>query len=210
MTELASKESTGLQEKTDSGTSISRREAKQQFDFLTDLLKLKHTFSFDEMYDGMMEFRREKEFRNDITSFEKKMREIPGCSGPDPFPLVHTFSDGLYIRQVTVPPKTLTVTKIHKQEHAFFLMKGTISILTEEGVKKFTAPYQGITKVGTKRVIYHHDEVIFTTVHATEEKDVSSVEKQVIANNFDEVDALEGPEIQQFIDVVAKEEKCLS
>lgn len=168
---------------------------------------MKHTFSFDEMYDVLLK----KRFHTGITKFEEQMKEMPGCLGADPFPLIHTFSDGLYIRQLTVPPKTLTVTKIHKQEHVFFLQKGTISVLTEEGVKKFTAPYMGITKVGTKRIIYHHDEVIFTTVHATEEKEVEKVEEQVIAKDFSEIDSLENVRIQDFIDTVSKEEEsCLS
>lgn len=188
---------------------ITREEAKKQFDFYTEKLNLKHTFTFDEMYDFMLEKRlikqRKEDYRNNALALEEHIKNMPGGLGADPFPLVHTFADGLYIRQLTVPPKTLTVTKIHKQEHAFFLMKGTISILTEEGVKKFTAPYQGITKPGTKRIIYHHDEVIFTTVHSTNKKTVEEVEEQVIAKDFDEIDNLELLDIKNFIDVVSKE-----
>ena len=193
----------------------SREEAKAQFDYYTKKLGLKHTFSFDEVYDFMMERRLNREerevelrskFRDNIMSFEERLRKVPGCKGPDAYPLKHTFAGGLYVRQVTVPPMTLTVTKIHKQEHVFFLLKGTISVLTEEGVKKFTAPYQGVTKVGTKRIIWHHDEVIFTTVHSTTETNVAKVEDQVIAKDFEEIDRLEdGVRIKGFIDVVSRE-----
>jgi hypothetical protein len=184
---------------------ITKEEAKKQFEYWTDKLQLKHTFDFDEAYDYIMHKRRQKEFRSKITILEERIKSIPGCLGSDPYPLKHTFSDGLYIRQLTVPPKTLTITKIHKQEHAFFLMKGTISVLTEEGVKKFTAPYSGITKVGTKRIIYHHDEVIFTTVHCTDKKTIEEVEQQVIAKDFDEINELESNQIKDFIDIIAKE-----
>jgi len=187
-------------------TLLDKEAARQQFDYYTQLLGLKHTFSFDEVWDTMYAERVKKQFRHGITTLEQKIKDIPGSLGPDPFPLVHTFSDGLYARQVTVPADILTVTKIHKQEHVFFLQKGTISILTEEGVKKFTAPYMGVTKVGTKRIIYHHDEVIFTTVHATNEKTVEKVEEQVIAKDFDQLDN----EITEFMTIVKQEEKCLS
>jgi hypothetical protein len=195
--------SIGLQPKDISDTlPLHKEEARQQFDYYTQLLNLKHTFTFDEVWETLLK----KRFRKDIIKFEDRIKDVPGVLGSDPFPLVHIFSDGLYIRQITVPAQTLTITKIHKQEHVFFLLKGTISILTEEGVKKFTAPYTGITKPGTKRVIYHHDEVILTTVHATEEKDVERVEEQVIAKDFDEMTELE---IKDFIQIATKEESCL-
>ena len=188
-------------------SELTKEEAKAQFDYYTKALGLKHTFEFDDVYDQLLAKKNNKElYRETACALEEHIKKLPGGLGADPFPLVHTFADGLYIRQLTCPAKTLTVTKIHKQEHAFFLMKGTISILTEEGVKKFTAPYQGITKPGTKRIIYHHDEVIFTTVHATDKKTVEEVEEQVIAKNFDELVGIEDVNIKKFIDVVSKEE----
>ena len=50
-------------------------------------------------------------------------------------------------------PLSEVFTKIHKKEHPFFLMKGKMSILTENGVKHIQAPHHGITKPGTKRII---------------------------------------------------------
>lgn len=171
---------------------ISKEEARKQFDYHTEKLGLIHTFDFDEVYDLLMERRlakqRQENFRKNITEFETKVKSIPGALGADPFPLEHSFADGLYIRKLTVPSKTLTVTKIHAVNHAFFLQKGTISILTEEGIKKITAPYQGITRAGTKRIIYHHDEVVFTTVHSTKETDINKIEVEVIAEDFGELD----------------------
>lgn len=190
---------------------LTKDAAREQFNHWTKVLDLKHTFSFDEVYDLLMERRlakqKQTEFRQNIVKFEEKMRQVPGCLGPDPFPLTHNFADGTYIRQLTCPARTLTVTKIHAQTHAFFLLKGTISILTEEGVRKLTAPYSGITKAGTKRIIFHHDEVIFTTVHSTKETDLDKIEAEVIAKDFGELeDKLEQTKIEQFLELVSKEE----
>ena len=185
---------------------LTKEEARKQFEEKTKELGLVHTFSFDEVYDYLMERRiakqRQEKFRNNIIEFENKVKSIPGALGADPFPLEHSFADGLYIRKLTVPEKTLTVTKIHAVNHAFFLQKGTISILTEEGIKKLTAPYQGITKAGTKRIIYHHDEVVFTTVHATKETDLDKIEVEVIAKDFEELDELETEKIRDFIEQI--------
>lgn len=186
-------------------TGITKEEARRQFDEKTEELGLVHTFSFDEVYDYLMERRiakqRREQFRDRITQFEEKVKSIPGALGADPFPLEHAFADGLYIRTVTVPEKTLTVTKIHAVNHAFFLQKGTISILTEEGIKKLTAPYQGITKAGTKRIIYHHDEVVFTTVHATKETDIEKIEIEVIAEGFGELDGWEIEKMREMVEL---------
>ena len=59
-------------------------------------------------------------------------------------------------------------------------MKGEMSILTEEGIQNIKAPYQGVTKPGTKRAIYTHEECIFITVHATENTTVEDVEEEVV------------------------------
>ena len=191
--------------------TIPREEAKKQFDYVTKALNLKHNFSFDEVYDILLKQRlnkqKKEEFRKNIVKFEDHIRNLPDAMFCEDncFPLTHTFGDGLYIRQLTVPAKILTVTKIHKQTHPFFLLKGTISILTEDGVKKITAPYSGITKAGTKRIIWHHDEVVIVTVHATEETDLIKIEDEVIAKDFGELTNEESEMIEHFIDVVSKE-----
>ena len=188
---------------------ITKEQAREQFDKHTKELNLVHTFDFDEVYDLLMERRLAKErqssFRDNVIKFESHVKTIPGALGADPFPLEHSFADGLYIRKLTVPAKTLTVTKIHAVNHAFFLQQGTISVLTEEGVKKYTAPYQGITKAGTKRIIYHHDEVIFTTVHSTKETDIDKIEVEVIAQDFEGLEnRLEAESIIDFIEVIKR------
>ena len=182
-------------------TDAQKEEARQQFDRHTKELGLKHTFTFDEMWEFLVDRRRKAQFRTDIITFEEKVKEMPENLGEDPFPLEHTFLDGLYVRQVTVPPNTLTVTKIHKQENVFFLLKGTISIVTDKGIEQISAPYTGITKAGTKRVILHHDEVVFTTVHATDKKDVEAVEEQIFADDFSGVNALEDDNIKKLMDL---------
>lgn len=181
----------------------TREQAKAQFDYWTEKLGLKHTFTFDEMYDGLMELRRRKEYRGKVMEFEDKVRQLPGAMVGDCMPLTHEFADGLYIRTVTVAPGVLTVTKIHAKDHPFFILKGTVSILTEHGVKRITAPFKGITKAGTKRVIMHHDEVVLTTIHRTDSTDLKEIEEEVIAKDFKELD--ERCELEQYAKLFLKE-----
>ena len=103
-------------------------------------------------------------------------------------PVKHTFAGGCYVREIYNPANELIVTKIHKKEHPFFLMKGKMSILTEDGVKTIEAPHNGVTSPGTKRVIFTHEDCVFITVHATDKTTPEEVEEDVIAKNFNDED----------------------
>ena len=147
-------------------------------------------------------------FREGITTLEKGMFKSPVCYTGKEFdminPLKHSFGDGCYIREIFMPKGQILVTKIHKITHPYFIMSGDISIGTESGLTRIKAPYQGITKVGTKRIIYTHEDTVFITVHATKETDLKKIEEEVIAKDFEEIDYLES---QKYIDIVFNEKE---
>jgi hypothetical protein len=107
-----------------------------------------------------------------------------------------------------MPKGALLTSKIHKVTHPYFVLKGEVSVLTEKGIQRIKAPYSGITPAGTKRILYIHEETVWTTVHVTKEKDLEKIEEEVIANSFDDLPELNPPDVQNFIDVISKEEKC--
>ena len=172
--------------------------ARFQFDFWTQTLGLEHTFSFDEVYDLGMEKREEKrqlelskeDFRRGIMQVQENMENhsngLTGEALEKANPLKHSFAEGCYIREIFNPKGELLVTKIHKVSHPFFLLKGDMTILMEDGIKRIRAPHYGITPAGTKRIIYCHEDCVFVTVHATKETDIEKIEEEVIAKDFDE------------------------
>ena len=85
-----------------------------------------------------------------------------------------------------MPAKELVISKIHKKLHPYFILKGKLSILTEDGVQYIEAPYSGITKPGTKRVLYMHEDTIFVTVSVTDKTDIKEIEDEVIAKDFND------------------------
>lgn len=138
-------------------------------------------------------------FRELIMDFEEKLLDLPDSygnpkkPGQDEIantinPLKHTFADGLYIREIFMPKGQIISTGIHKKEHPYFVLKGDISVLTDEGIKRIKAPYNGITKPGTKRLIYMHEDSVWITVHATDKSTVEDVLNDVIAKDFDDPD----------------------
>jgi hypothetical protein len=135
------------------------------------------------------------DFRESILDFEKQLVSFEGSYG-DPAtpgqsedankinPLNHTFAGGCYVREISMPKGQLISTGIHKKEHPFFVLKGDVSVLTDTGLVRITAPYSGVTQPGTKRLIYIHEDTIWTTVHATDKETVEDVIPDIIAKDF--------------------------
>ena len=146
--------------------------------------------------------------RQGMMKIEDEVRKLPGAMiGDSPeylalCPLKHTFADGCYIRELSMPKGMLFVTKIHKIKHPYFLLKGDCEILTEDGVKRIKGPFHGITPAGTKRVIFTHADTIWVTVHQTTKTDIDEIEKDIIAKTYDDVP-------NAVIDIEAEEVKIM-
>ena len=128
-----------------------------------------------------------EEIRERILSVQEQMAQVPGAMFGDCLPLTHVFVDGAYVREMFMPKDTLLVSKIHKITHPFFVMKGDISILSQDGVIRIKAPFSGVTVAGTKRVIYSHEDSILVTVHVTKETDLDKIENEIITPEADEM-----------------------
>lgn len=126
-----------------------------------------------------------------IAEIEAAVRELPGAvTGAEVdtlCPVTHSFADGCYIREMRCPAGVLAVTKLHKTNHPFFVLEGECSVLTENRVERIKAPYHGITKAGTKRVVFTHTAVRWVAVHVTDETDLDEIEAGVIATDISEL-----------------------
>jgi hypothetical protein len=130
-------------------------------------------------------------FRERVAKIEKRICEVPGAmTGSETeqvCPVEHRFEHGHYTRVARCQAGVLAVTKIHKVSHPFFFIEGEASILTEDGVQRMKAPYFGITKAGTKRVVYMHTDTVMVTVHQTEERSVAEAEAVIFAEDFSDL-----------------------
>ncbi len=139
--------------------------------------------------------------RNDIKDLEGMIRNHPLSISPDDpcFSLKHTFGDGLYIRDLTIPKDMLVIGKIHKKPTLNFLLKGEITVLTEDGVKRLKAPLYFISPAGSRKVGYTWEETVWINVHATKETDLEKIEEEVILKDYD----------NKFIDLHNEENKIM-
>jgi hypothetical protein len=132
----------------------------------------------------MTDLTRKSDFLAKAFEVEAALLEDGALAGTDTeqvCPVNHSFGDGCYIREWNSPPGVLTVSKVHKVAHPFFVLKGKVSVLTEGGVQTIAAPYYGITQPGTKRLLYTHEETQWVTVHVTDETDLTAIEEEIIS-----------------------------
>lgn len=123
------------------------------------------------------------DLRQKILSMEAFMLEQPQVE----IPVVHHFSEGIYAREITAPAGVMMTGMVHKFEHLNIMSKGEVSVLTEDGIKRFKAPCTFVSQPGTKRIGYVHEEMVWTTIHATTETDIDKLEAQLVTRSFDDV-----------------------
>lgn len=92
----------------------------------------------------------------------------------------HAFMNGIYARQIIIPAGVVIVGAKHKTEHPYLISKGKCYIINNGKREYFEAPYNGITKPGSKRAIYAIEDTVFTTFHPTEETDIKKIESEII------------------------------
>ena len=98
------------------------------------------------------------------------------------FPEKHTFTPGLYIRELFMPAGAFLTSKTHLTTHPYVVSQGVASVYSDEdGPTLILAPYTGITRAGTKRMLYIHEDTIWTTFHVTDLTDVKEIEKVIYA-----------------------------
>ena len=92
-------------------------------------------------------------------------------------PLTHRFTPGMYIREIFMPAGKVITSKVHRTEHPYIISRGVVSVFIPGiGPQTLTAPHFGITKSGTRRLLYIHEDTVWTTFHATDLTDIVELE----------------------------------
>jgi len=93
----------------------------------------------------------------------------------------HFFHGGMYCREVFRPAGVLIVGAVHKKEHFYLVVSGTVAITDGEGnVQEVTAPQLFLSKPGTKRAVYALTDALCVTFHATDAVSVEQAEKELV------------------------------
>lgn len=103
-------------------------------------------------------------------------------------PIKHYFSEGLYLREMTMPKGSVVVGKIHKTEHHCILAKGSVSVANEEGSKTYHAPQVVYSTPGTKRALHALEDVVWINCHhnPTNERDLDKIDHVFVVDTFEQ------------------------
>jgi len=92
----------------------------------------------------------------------------------------HVFHGGMYCRKVFRHAGVLVVGKVHKKEHFYLIVSGTVAITTDDGVQMVTGPHLLCSKPGTKRAVYAETDALCMTFHRTDSTTVEDAEEELV------------------------------
>tara|TARA_R110000787_G_scaffold91911_2_gene193631 strand:+ start:6091 stop:6543 length:453 start_codon:yes stop_codon:yes gene_type:complete len=134
------------------------------------------------------------ELKNDIDLLQKTLvdsgsnKVFIGKKTVEIAPLEHSFCDGIYVREMKAKAGTFLIGKVHKQDHVWMLMSGSLIIITEDGLKEVKGPMHGTADKGTKRVAYVKEDCVFVNVmlNVDNTKDIDLIESRAAVDTFEE------------------------
>jgi len=95
-------------------------------------------------------------------------------------PLTHKFVPGMYIREIFMPKGAIVTSLIHKTTHPYFIMKGKVSVFSEnDGTQLLEAGHRGITTPNTRRVLNILEDTIWITCHPTDVVPTGDSEEEI-------------------------------
>lgn len=113
-----------------------------------------------------------------LDAIEKEMALLPQITCP----IDDLFTPNLYTRICNIPKGTFLTSEIHKTEHPFFIMAGRIQVVNVEtnDAVIYEAPFIGVTKPNTRRMLYALEDTVWATCHVTQETDVEKIGEAIL------------------------------
>jgi quercetin dioxygenase-like cupin family protein len=114
--------------------------------------------------------------RKQVEALQAAMSEMPQYEPPTE----HLFHGGMYCRQVWRPAGCTIVGKVHKKEHFYVVVSGTICVTTDDGVQTVTGPKVLLSRPGVKRAVYAVTDALCMTFHVVEATTIEDAENELV------------------------------
>ena len=118
----------------------------------------------------------------EILRIEQEILKMPQVE----LPIEHYQIDGVYARSMFIPAGTILTGKIHNFESIAILAKGRIRITNGTESYIISEGHIMVDKPGVKRLGYAETDVIFITVHRTDNTEIEAIEKELVSATFEE------------------------
>lgn len=129
--------------------------------------------------------------REGIEAFGEYIENLDGSLEENPFPVFHSFKNGVYTREIHIRKGYFLVGKLHKHESTVEMLKGKALIADENGTRIVKAPAQFVSKPGVKRIGFIIEDIIWIDRHKTNATTVEEAEKELFATSYSELEELE-------------------
>lgn len=130
-------------------------------------------------YGKEFEIRPQFDLRQKVEVLQAEISKHPQYEPPTE----HIFHGGMYCRQVWRPAGCLIVGKVHKKEHFYMIVSGTVTVTTDDGVQTITGPVLLCSKPGTKRAVYAETDALCMTIHRVDSQTVESAEAELVEDD---------------------------
>lgn len=132
-----------------------------------------------------------QEFINKVETLEATMLAMDSPliakGNSDMFPLKHSFSEGIYVREMFMKKDGFVIGKLYKISHTWFLLQGEITVATDNGVNHYVAPCYVYAPEGTKRVIHAVEDSVFVNVYPNPDNitDIETLEDMLTCTSYE-------------------------
>ena len=128
------------------------------------------------------------QIREEITEIHNSVEESieSGALEAVGWETIHHFTNDAYCREFRIKSGSLVVGFIHHHEHFLFALKGDVIVMSEDGAEIVSAPSIFISKPGVKRVGYALTDIVWASVHVTNERDIDKLEQSLFSLNYEE------------------------
>jgi len=130
--------------------------------------------------------------RKDVLDFERLIKALPDAFDECPYPLFHSFADGMYTREIHFNAGDLIVGAIHKNDYFVNVPKGRIWVVSEFGAKEIKAPAQFTAKAGVKHIGFTLEDTVWIDTHRTDKTNVEDAEKEIFVDSYETLDRENG------------------
>lgn len=117
-----------------------------------------------------------------LFTIEAVLKELPQVE----IPVRHCFGNKVYVREMVAPKGSIIIGKMHKYKQVNIVVKGDISVLTEDGWKRMTAGEMFESPAGIKRAGFTHEDTVWTTICGTEETDIDKMDDTLTIGSYQE------------------------
>ena len=126
--------------------------------------------------------------RQDILDFEQVIKNMPSAFDECPYPIFHSFADGMYTREIHINKGDLVVGAIHQNDYFVNVLNGHLWVVSEFGSREIIAPCSFVAKAGVKHIVFTLEDTVWSDTHKTNKTSIDEAEKEIFAGSYEEFD----------------------